>query len=60
MEAWFGDPGDGGGGDVMVPAVFHEGAFEPGVTPQVTEPVELGAHDVDHGDPTDVVRYRRR
>ena len=60
MEAGFGDPGDGGGGDVMMPAVLDEGAFEPGIAPKVTEPVDLVPDDVDDGDPTDVVRHRRR
>ena len=45
----------GGGSDAVMAAVFDEAVFEPGVAPQVAEPVELGAHEVDDGDPADGV-----
>jgi len=44
----------------MIAAVLDEGALEPGVAPQVLAPIELGANDVDNGDPADVVGDVRR
>src|ERR1700728_1916511 len=42
--------------DVVVPAVFDEGALEARVTPQLGEAGGAAAGAVGHGDPTGVVR----
>jgi len=46
------------GADVVVTAMGDEGVLEPGVAPQVTEPGDLVADDVDDIDPAGVVGHR--
>ncbi len=52
------DPVDDFHGDVACPTIGGEHVLEPGINPQLAEPISFGLSGVEHGDPADVVRCR--